>query len=229
MCWTWMVRRWLGSTCAAIPATAPPGSATGAPPWRLIGDFDFDIDPRLNARDAHPVWIGAEDRIPHVRPAQADVVAGRPVFDLWRIRGCKHVLHAGADLILCAHAGAHRFQASLAPALAHGSACRFAMPPGGDVAAVSAVLRALRANNAGPAFRHVSRTDLLHLRGLQALDAFQAGCGHREIGEAIFGAEAIAGRWHADSDLRAQVRHILSRAQALMAGGYLRLAGVRPG
>jgi len=203
--------------------------AAGALRRLLIGGFGFDLDPRLDARDAHPVWIGAEDRLPHVRPAQADVVAGRPVFDLWRIRGCKRLLHAGADLILCAHAGAHRFQASLAPALAHGSACRLSVPPGGDAAAVPVVLRALRAERSEAAFRHVSRTDLLHLRGLQALDALQAGCGHREIGEAIFGAEAVAGCWHADSDLRAQVRHILSRAQALMAGGYLRLAGVRPG
>ncbi|WP_407655060.1 DNA -binding domain-containing protein [Acidovorax benzenivorans] len=117
----------------------------------------------------------------------------------------------------------------MSPALAEGSACRLSLPPGGEAAAASAALQVLRGEHHAPAFRHVSRMDLLHMRGLQALDALQAGCGHREIAEAVFGADAAAGRWHADSDLRAQMRHILSRAKALMAGGYLRLAGVRPG
>mgnify|MGYP001756720568 FL=1 len=151
------------------------------------------------------------------------------VFSLWRIRGRKRLLHAGADLILSALDGRQRLQTSVSPALAEGSACRLSLPAGGEAAAASVALRGLRGEHQAPAFRHVSRMDLLHMRGLQALDALQAGCGHREIAAAIFGADAAADRWHADSDLRAQVRHILSRAKAFMAGGYLRLAGVRPG
>lgn len=184
----------------------------------------------MDAREAHPVWIGAEDRLPHLRLAQVRGSASDgPVFGLWRIRGRKHLLHAGADLILCALDGRQRLQTSVSPTLAEGSACRLSLPPGGEAVAVSAALQGLRGEHHAPAFRHVSRMDLLHMRGLQALDALEAGCGHREIAEAVFGADAAAERWHADSDLRAQVRHILSRAKVLMAGGYLRLAGVRLG
>lgn len=204
--------------------------ATGAPPSHHAGACDVDLDPRLDARQAHPVWIGAEDRLPHLRPAQVRGSASDgPVFGLWRIRGRKHLLHAGADLILSALGGRQRLQTSVSPALAEGSVCRLSLPPGGEAAAASAALQGLRGEHHAPAFRHVSRVDLLHMRGLQALDALQAGCGHREIAEAVFGVDAAAARWHADSDLRAQVRHILSRAKVLMAGGYLRLAGVRPG
>ena len=50
----------------------------------------------------------------------------------------------------------------------------------------------------------------------------------RETAVGIFGALAVAQSWHADSELRAQMRHILMRARVLMTEGYLRLAGVRP-
>ena len=68
---------------------------------------------------------------------------------------------------------------------------------------------------------------LLHLRALQALDATQAGAHHRDIAGALFGADAVQSRWSADSELRAQVRHVLTRAEEFMRGGYLALAGVR--
>lgn len=74
--------------------------------------------------------------------------------------------------------------------------------------------------------RPVTRAALLHLRALQALDASQAGASHRDIAQALFGLEAVVLRWHEDGELRAQVRHLLRRAKALMNGGYLALAGV---
>jgi len=46
------------------------------------------------------------------------------------------------------------------------------------------------------------------------------------IAQALFGLEAIVLRWHEDGELRAQVRHLLRRAEAYMTGGYLALAGV---
>lgn len=154
------------------------------------------------------------------------------VFRLWRIRGRRRLLHAGADLIFSTQDGPQWLRASVSPALAEGSLCRLSLPLGGGAAAAHdarALVQALCGEHPMPAFRRVSRMDLLHLRGLQALDAWQAGCGHREVAEAVFGAEAVSARWHADSDLRAQVRHLLGRARGWMAGGYLQLAGVRPG
>ena len=74
--------------------------------------------------------------------------------------------------------------------------------------------------------RRITRASLLHLHALQALDAWQAGAHHRDIAGALFGADAVRKRWTADSELRAQVRHVLTRAEGLMRGGYLALAGV---
>ena len=74
--------------------------------------------------------------------------------------------------------------------------------------------------------RASSRAALLHLRALQALDGLQAGASHREIAHALFGAETVAQRWQADGELRAQVRHLLRRAEAYMQDGYRVLAGV---
>ena len=78
-----------------------------------------------------------------------------------------------------------------------------------------------------PLARRAARAPVLHLRALQALDAAQGGATHREIAEVVFDADAVRSRWSADSELRAQVRHLLSRAEGFVRGGYLRLAGVR--
>jgi hypothetical protein len=71
--------------------------------------------------------------------------------------------------------------------------------------------------------RRPARLALTHVRALQALDVTLAGASHRDIGEAIFGSEAMTIRWHADSELRAQMRHLIRRGRALMNGGYLTL------
>lgn len=59
------------------------------------------------------------------------------------------------------------------------------------------------------------RIALMHMRVLQALDGVDAGASHREIASAIFGADIVAARWHADSELRARVRHLIRRGREL--------------
>lgn len=188
-----------------------------------------DLDPRTDARDVHPAWLDAEDVMPHLRPANRRRMPHGPAFDLWDLPGRKGLLHGGSDLILSVQGTSHRLRVSLSPALTDGATCRLSVPLSGDVAAAALLQQALQGEHPAPAAQRVSRLDLLHMRGLQALDASQAGCSQRRVAEALFGADAVVGRWHADSELRAQVRHILSRAKALMEGGYLRLAGVRLG
>ncbi|MDI1237276.1 MAG: DUF2285 domain-containing protein [Polaromonas sp.] len=120
---------------------------------------------------------------------------------------------------------------SLSGALADGAGYASAAPMTprlrGQLDGFNAQARALEghATQADPA-RPVTRAVLLHLRALQALDASQAGASHRDIAQALFGIEAVVLRWHEDGELRAQVRHLVRRAQAYMAGGYLALAGV---
>jgi hypothetical protein len=64
---------------------------------------------------------------------------------------------------------------------------------------------------------------LLHMRALQALDGALSGASQREIAVVLFGADVVAQKWHADSELRARIRYLIRRASALMNGGYCRL------
>ena len=165
-----------------------------------------------------------------MRAAHANNAAARR-FDLWRIPGRKRLAPDGPDLALTADLGAQRMGLSLSGALADGTAYASAVPLApqmrGQLDAFNAQAQALEGHalQVNPA-RPVTRAALLHLRALQALDASQAGASHRDIAQALFGLEAVVLRWHEDGELRAQVRHLLRRAEALMNGGYLALAGV---
>ena len=70
--------------------------------------------------------------------------------------------------------------------------------------------------------------ELWELHTLQALDAALAGASLREVAEGLFGADAVTDDWHADSALRARVRRLVRRGDALMRGGYRRLAQLPP-
>lgn len=122
-----------------------------------------------------------EDRIAHVRPASARSVPRGQDFSLWRIRGRKRLLHAGADLILSASHGPQCLRACLSPELNKGSACRLSLPNHGDARCIDHAIQTI-AGDADPAlFRRASRLDILHMRALQALDALQGGCGQRGV------------------------------------------------
>ena len=127
--------------------------------------------------------------------------------------------------------GEHCLRASLSPELEDGAACKLLVPIEPSSRArlpeYQAQARVFRGEVPPTQPRAVGRAALLHLRALQALDGAQAGASHRDIAAAVFGADAVHTRWTADSELRAQVRHLLSRAKGLKRGGYLSLAGVR--
>jgi hypothetical protein len=50
----------------------------------------------------------------------------------------------------------------------------------------------------------------------------------REVAEGLFGVDAVAADWHKDSALRARVRRLIRRGEALMRGGYRSLAQLAP-
>jgi hypothetical protein len=167
-----------------------------------------------------------------VRAARAPHV-GAQRFDLWRIPGRKRLTLDGLHLALTADVGARRMRLSLSADLADGDAYASTVPLTAglrrDLEAFYAQAQALegRAPRLNPA-RPATRAALTHLRALQALDASQAGASHRDIAQALFGLEAVVQRWNEDSELRAQVRHLLRRANDWMNGDYLVLAGVAP-
>jgi hypothetical protein len=201
----------------------PPGSSDGA--------CDVAEDPRLDARAAHPHWLASPDELLHVHASRSHAAACR--FDLWRIPGRKRLTLGDAELKLTADLSAFNLRVALAHDVADGTAYACAVPltPGlrGQLDAFSCQAKALQgeAPAVDPA-RAITRAALLHLRAMQALDAAQAGASHRDIAQALFGLEAVVLRWHEDGELRAQVRHLLRRAEGYMSGGYLDLAGVSP-
>lgn len=229
-CWTSTIRLLLGSTCADIRATARIGLVASA--WCPLpaGGCDVAEDPELDGRVAHPLWLSSTDGLLHVRAVRAHGAVTRR-FDLWRIPGRKRLAMDGHDLALTADLSALRMRLSLSGTLEDGGAYVGAVPltPGlrGQLDGYREQAQALEGHAPEiPPVRPATRAALLHLRALQALDASQAGASHRDIAQALFGLEAVVLRWHDDGELRAQVRHLLRRAEAFMHGGYLSLASV---
>lgn len=166
-----------------------------------------------------------------MRASRAHGASTRPTFDLWRVPGRKRLALGGAGLTLLTDVSAQRVRMSFADDLSDGAAYACTVPLGAGLRrqldAFNAQAQLLQGRAlAEESTRSVTRAALLHLRALQALDGAQAGASHREIAQILFGFEAAA-RWHADGELRAQVRHLLRRAEAYMSGGYLSLASIQ--
>lgn len=180
-------------------------------------------DPALDARDAHPAWLPGHAAVVQLYP-DADPPPDATAFAFWRIPGHKQLRHDGKGLALIARGPGHCVRFALAPGLEDGMACAYAhrggtAAPARDAASADAT--------------HVARprpppAALLELHTLQALDATLAGASLREVAEGLFGADAVAADWHADGDLRARVRRLVRRGNALMRGGYRRLAQLAP-
>jgi hypothetical protein len=167
----------------------------------------------------------------HARATGKHAASVGRTFSAWQIPGRKRMAHAGTELVLVAVYGPHCLRASLSADLQDGAACGLAVPLDPSLRTrlpeYQAQARLFHGEVPQPVPRPAGRAALLHLRALQALDGWLAGARHREIAGALFGADAVRTRWTADSELRAQVRHLLTRAEGLMRGGYLALAGVR--
>ncbi len=228
---TSMDRRSLGSTYVATRVTEPTMQRRCAGDRHGASDGACDVveDPRLGAREAHPHWLSSPDELLHVRASSSRGATDR--FDLWSIPGRKRLSFGDAELTLTAEVSALRLRASLAGDLTDGAPYACVVPLTldlrGQLNAFNVQAQVMKGHAPQvDAARPVTRAALLHLRALQALDASQAGASHRDIAQALFGLEAVVLRWHEDGELRAQVRHLLRRAEAFMTGGYLALAGV---
>ena len=183
-------------------------------------------DPNLDARDARPLW---ELRTkPHVRlVVEPDPSPCAARFSLWRLPGTKRLLHDGVDLLLTLALASEVIQVGLGPAVEHGSAMAFLFAvvtqrttPWRAAERFGLLLSRTRPANHPAPRRRVTRSAIVHMRSLQALDGHAAGASHRDIAAAIFGAECAASRWHADSELRGRVRHLLQRGDQFVHAGY---------
>ncbi|MCF7768914.1 DUF2285 domain-containing protein [Achromobacter pulmonis] len=179
-------------------------------------------DPALDARDAHPAWLPGHAAVVQLYP-DADPPLDAATFAFWRIPGHKQLLHDGKGLALIARGPGHCLRFALAPGLEDGMAVAYAHR--GEAAAPTrdhALQAALAAAKPRP-----TPTALLELHSLQALDATLAGASLREVAEGLFGVDA-ATDWYSDGGLRSKVRRLVHRGDALMRGGYRRLAQLPP-
>ncbi|HIE2287884.1 TPA: DUF2285 domain-containing protein [Pseudomonas aeruginosa] len=179
-------------------------------------------DPALDARDAHPAWLPGHAAVVQLYP-DADPPQDAATFAFWRIPGHKQLLHDGKGLALIARSPGHCLRFALAPGLEDGMAVAYAHR--GEAAAPTrghALQAALAAAKPRP-----TPTALLELHSLQALDATLAGASLREVAEGLFGVDAAAD-WYSDGGLRSKVRRLVHRGDALMRGGYRRLAQLPP-
>jgi hypothetical protein len=183
-------------------------------------------DPDVDALNAHPVW--RPDPVGLVRIAADDGQAfDTDRFSLWTMAGRKSLLYDGQRLLLSITLGTRVLRISVASELCDAEAFAYVIPSGPaarmrwrSVEHYLAVLRAAKPIATYAVHSRPGRLAALHMRALHALDARVAGASHRDIAGAIFGEERMTEGWHADSELRAQVRHLLRRGHAFVHGGY---------
>lgn len=196
------------------------------------------VDPRLDAREASPVWvIGAPPPVTVVRdearPAHMHATAAER-FSLWRLAGRKMLLDDGSGLRLVVRLLPQEVQLRLGERLTAEDRFAYQIPATGDHRAAWAVLTTLRGlippspSGQESSCGRPGRADLLHVRSLRVLDGLAAGVSQRELAVALFGGAAVARRWQADGALRAQVRYLIRRARGLMAGDYRTLVAAGP-
>jgi hypothetical protein len=182
-------------------------------------------DPQVDARSLQPVWQAEIDAAIPVH-VDDDPPADAAPFCLWDIPGHKCLSDDGQQLRLTAFVGGQVARLALARNLEDGMPYAYAVHAGrhcrGHWRAIAAQLAVL---DAPPAVAHPrpQRTALGHMRTLQLLDGILAGASQREVAAAVFGDHAVVEHWHADGDLRAQVRRLIRRGHTLMRGGYRRL------
>lgn len=87
--------------------------------------------------------------------------------------------------------------------------------------AAEAVEAALHADAAAIAGGGVTRTDLVHMRALQVLDAQAAGASERDLATLLFPGRDTEP--FSDSALRAQVRYLIRHGRAFRDGRYREL------
>jgi len=182
-------------------------------------------NPDLDARDADPDWLPDPATLVGLGPA---VTGEAAPFDLWALPGRKSMLHDGHRLLLRTRVGRRVTRLAISLALRDGAPYAFAVPAGTARRERALWAADLAETLDGAAAAHrgrgavVSRSAIVHMRALQALDAEAAGASERDLARLIFGSVEADATWNA-SPTRAKVRYILRHGRALRDGGYRQL------
>jgi len=187
-------------------------------------------DPARDARAASPVWFDVPN------PTQPSLhLSAHPrstrTFDLWAIPGFKDLMHDETGWRLTVRDGRQTLRLVIPAEMSHGTAFAITVPADGEaLPTLRAAQQFLASLDSAQTRKPIPRARLgrptpeqtAHARTLQALDGKAAGATHREIACALFGSRDVFERWTTNSELRAQIRHLLRRGQAFVEGGYRR-------
>lgn len=187
------------------------------------GACDFAEDPTLDAREAEPVWLPDPDALIGVGEAVRD---DTDRFSLWSLPGRKSIVHDGRRLLVRSRLGRRVVRLALSLGVGDTTPFAFAMPPRGvyptegDLAAIGGALTGR--NGALPSSTPLTRSHMVHMRALLALDAEAGGASEREIAMIVFGETDRTPAWNG-SALRANVRYLLRHGRAFRDGRYREL------
>jgi hypothetical protein len=203
-------------------AIAAPGRAPS------LGGCDFLEDPALDARFAEPVWLPDPDPTVALAPA---IVDGAEPFSLWSLPGSKSLVHDGRRLLLRGRLGRRVVRLAVSLSLGDGMPFAYAAPAGNrgrrGMRAAAELDAALAGAAPGSSGSALTRSDLVEMRALQALDAERDGASEYDIAELVFGAVDQRASWN-DSATRANVRYLLSHGRGRRDGGYRDLLYPKP-
>lgn len=188
-------------------------------------------DPRLDARSAEPLWLHDPDALIHLT---ADHDRPSNAFTLWCRQSHKRLFHDGHRLLLTHTIGHQQVRLALNTSVYDGQAVAYVISAGAHMLTQwHAVEHYQRLLSSSPSPQSISvqrpsRTALLHMRCLQAIDGAMAGASHRAIATMLYGVEAVNARWDSDSALRSHVRYLLRRAQTYCTTKYRELLAPLP-
>ena len=193
-----------------------------------FGGCDFLEDPGLDARAAEPAWLPDPDPLVALAPADVDEAE---TFSLWSVPGRKSLVHDGRRLLLRTTLGRRAVRIAVALSLGDGMPFAYAAPAGRRLrrsvetaAELDAMLAGAPLNTRSPA---ITRSDLVHMRAVQALDAERDGASEHDIAELVFGGFDEPESWN-DSAIRANVRYLLGHGRRFRDGNYRDLLYPKP-
>ena len=193
-----------------------------------LGGCDFLEDPALDARSAEPVWLPDPDLLIAATPA---IVDGAEPFSLWTLPGRKSLVHDGRRILVRSTLGRRVLRLAVSLSLGDGMPFAYAVPAGArsqaGLKAVADLDGALAETPVKARRPALTRTDLVHMRALQALDAERSGASERAIAELVFAPFDEPESWN-DSATRAQVRYLLDHGRTYRDGGYRDLLCQKP-
>ena len=201
-----------------------PGPADAPSP----GGCDVLEDPTLDARSAEPLWHPDPDPLVAFAPA---IVEEAEPFSLWTLPGRKTLVHDGRRLLMRGMVGRQVVRVAVSLSLREGMPFAYATPAGPRgqrslraAADLDAALAGMSPRTRKP---QVTRSDIVHMRALQALDVERDGGSEHDIAKLVFGAFDEPESWN-DSAVRANIRYLLDHGRGFRDGGYRGLLYPKP-